>query len=239
MDCRAGAEGTPAHGHQDAQGRLQQGLRLLHRGHQGQRCGVPPITSASRRWSTPSSTPDLKGTRASCSSAEERIAEQVAFAEICQRVASHAAALLATARSPGAPRRDGKPFGDCRPPSLRMRPTFEEAPILHVTGGASSCRRARSTRALCPQRSGDGRAASTSSRAPIWRVSPSFCARPAHHPDGPDWQASSRRTRRGSASIDRIFTASVPPAKSLRVDRPCWSRWSRPLAVLNHRRGAC
>ena len=47
-----------AHRHRLAQGPLQQRLRLLHRDHQGElQRRRPPITSASRRWSTPNASP--------------------------------------------------------------------------------------------------------------------------------------------------------------------------------------
>lgn len=81
-------------------------------------------------------TPDLKEYEALVLNAEERIAELESrlFTEICQRVAGHAAALLGTA---GALAHLDVMAGlaETAVRHRYVRPTFEEAPILHVAGG--------------------------------------------------------------------------------------------------------
>ncbi|MCU0522838.1 MAG: DNA mismatch repair protein MutS, partial [Anaerolineae bacterium] len=81
-------------------------------------------------------TPDLKEYESLVLNAEERIGELEArlFAEICQRIAACAPTLLATA---GALAHLDVIAGLAEIAVLRryVRPTFEEAPTLHVVGG--------------------------------------------------------------------------------------------------------
>jgi len=81
-------------------------------------------------------TPDLKEYESLVLNAEERITELESrlFAEICQRVAGHAAALLATAGAL-AHLDVMASLAEIAVRHRYVRPTFEEAPILHVTGG--------------------------------------------------------------------------------------------------------
>jgi DNA mismatch repair protein MutS len=81
-------------------------------------------------------TPELKEYESIVLHAEERITELEArlFREVCQRVGTHIAALLATAQA--LARIDvAAALGELAVRNRYVRPTFEEAPVIRILGG--------------------------------------------------------------------------------------------------------
>ena len=81
-------------------------------------------------------TPELKEYESIVLNAEERIAELESrlFREVCERIAVHIAALLATAQALG--RIDvAAALGEIAVRNRYVRPTFEETPVIRILGG--------------------------------------------------------------------------------------------------------